>query len=127
MRCPDCNKNVRVELNDEPEVTLENVDPVSSRWFGTVNLEQTCVECDRVLTEGVGEFETTVTLDHDEDDGEDHDQDADVSVEHIEEHGRGKKRTYTVLVAYTVTCSCGAEYSGNESVDILAADMEPVA
>lgn len=126
MRCPDCNKFVGIDAEQDPEVNdLEITE--KGEITGTVRIVNTCIECGSELTEASFDISLECTLTHNPGCKK---ADYDVSdggftrTVKSEGKGRGMKTFYGAEGDITVNCSCGDSTTVSWSDNIQASHME---
>jgi len=132
MRCPDCNKFVPLNTDEDPEVDLY-IDAGTGEVTGTVRIVNACQECGAELTEA------TFDVDLDFEEAGDHISEQDpekgdctleleepeiTRTEHQEGRGRGTKTFYGAEGDITVKCSCGKTWTKSWQDSSQASHMD---
>ena len=140
-RCPDCNKFVSLDTDEEPEVEHLDTDD-DGNVTATARIVNKCGECGTELREGTVELESDCTeevITHLKDAGIDTEVEG-FDVGKVEGHqleveegdlgrdqeggGRYAKSYYVALVGFTLKCSCGWEHEGELTGKIAASHMD---
>lgn len=126
MRCPDCNKFVSLENNEEPNIEPScAVDSGRATIGATVELGRNCAECSQELkmcSVDADEVQVEIPKEHL---GEGHDIEAEVEIDSVDESGgsRYKKNIITASMTYTLRCS----YQKREEPDLATGDLSASA
>jgi hypothetical protein len=142
MRCPDCNKFVSFDTDEDPEVDLSVDD--EGVVTGTVRIVNKCAECGTELKEATLDVEIDLSGDVRTHKDENHQSDEDsVTLEigesdasrterspSVDRNGRPirnpryRKTFYGAEVNATVRCSCGEEFTGSDNPEVQASCMD---
>ncbi|MFA4971491.1 MAG: hypothetical protein WC683_02680 [bacterium] len=137
MRCPDCNKFVSYEGDEEPEEQSCEVDDEGNINI-QVTLEKRCGECSQGLKSAEFELEgqDDAVREHMEEHKDAPEGEHELSIEgeyESTEDSRGLKPTtpmryrttyYGVHASYTVTCTCGKTFEGELADEMSASGFE---
>ena len=106
MRCPDCNKFVSLDYEQEPE-DMELDISSDGTITGSCTIYNNCADCGTALRTATVEFETSVDVDGHEGEGHELAIEEESTERTYEGGGRYQKSWYGVEVTANVTCSCG--------------------
>lgn len=121
MRCPDCNKFVGYDAEEEPEVEIE-VDE-NGLVTGSVRIVNKCAECGTELKEATLELEVDLSEECKEHHGDGHELSVEATNVERTEDSRGpkpstparyRKTFYGATLEAVVTCSCAEDFSASE-------------
>lgn len=120
MRCPDCQKFVSLEFDQEPEINNEEFDAEDGSYEIEIRIVRTCADCGQELKDATLNFDGEI--DGWEDikaahEGDDHDILMEVSPQN-DEYSKGKGRYmvsfFGASVDISIHCKCQNDVEGAE-------------
>ena len=126
MRCPDCNKFVGIDSEQDPEVNDLEISE-KGEITGNVRIVNTCIECGSELTEANFDISIEHQFEHNSDcKGTDYDVSGDGFTRTSEStgKGRGMRTFYGAEGDITITCSCGSTETVAWSDKVQASHMD---
>jgi hypothetical protein len=129
MRCPDCNKFVGMDTDNEPEMDESGFDEEEGKGTITVRIANACAECSQELKEANFELEFDLSDDFEEAKRDDPDAELEWSFdctrqERTEGKGRGLRTFYGVEVTVSLNNVKGAITTESQSDESQASGMD---
>ena len=113
MRCPDCNKFVSFDSDEDPEINDLEVDS-DGLITGSVMIKNNCAECGTELTEAQFDIGEQAKLEgHEVKEGCSFEVEENSAERDIKTDGKGRytRTYYGVRAEFKVSCECGFETS----------------
>lgn len=131
MRCPDCNKFVRLEMSDPDVESLEVThvgeadDPKDGEVFSvqaSVRIVRCCAECGTEMKEATLDMEDEVILKTDHPDRVEIEENESIQIE--EGGGRYAKSYFGAVVSYKLTADGKVVHEGTIEDKVAASHMD---